>query len=183
MALRQMDTHCIHKRMTKTYDDLKVKTLRVHAELIVLDQFYRGKYEFFQGDKYIGCSKPACYCCFHYIQAHPGNFVPPASHNKLYLNWRPPDIVVPEGSSIEMEEKQQRNIMIEMLKKIRRDVLDQIDTKRGPGGMAPHDSTTGISVSVVAQHLGLLTVSKSKDLACESFFIVQRGSRRSNDYL
>ena len=54
---------------------------RVHAELVVLDHFHTQELVFAEGDKYIGCSKQAC-CCYHYICAHPGKFVHPASHNK-----------------------------------------------------------------------------------------------------
>jgi OTT_1508-like deaminase len=36
---------------------------RVHAELILLEHFYANNYQYVDGDKYIGCSKPACYCC------------------------------------------------------------------------------------------------------------------------
>jgi len=118
----------------------------VHAELIVLEHFYTNTYHFVENDKYIGCSKPACYCCYHYICAHPGNFVRPASHNKNYLNWRPPDIISedPEGLDV----KYQRDILNDMIKQIRNDVLAQIKERRGPGNMH-HDSTTGISASVI----------------------------------
>jgi OTT_1508-like deaminase len=80
----------------------------VHAELILLEHFYRQKYDFVDGDKHIGCSKPACYCCYHYICEHPGNFVCPASHNKIYLNWNPLDVINDADGSTVMH---QRDIM------------------------------------------------------------------------
>jgi len=118
---------------------------RVHAELILLEHFYQENIEFVQGDKYIGCSKPACYCCYHYIYAHPGRFVHPASSNKNYVNWWPPGM---DGDPDGLAAKRRRNIMNKMIEKIRQDVLDQIETKRGPRA-ANHASTTGISESVV----------------------------------
>ena len=102
------------------------------------------QYDFVEGDKYIACSKPACYCCYHYICAHPGNFIRPASHNKVYLNWRPPDVINDDakGSAAMC----QRDIMNDMLKCIRRDVLTQIKNQSGRRRSHP-DSTTGITVT------------------------------------
>jgi len=121
---------------------------RVHAELILLEHFHTHKYDFVDGDKYIGCSKPACYCCYHYICAHPGNFVRPACHNKTYLNWCPPDVVdVDEDGSAA---KYQRDVMNTVVGVIRRDVLAQIKSKRGRGRAHP-DSTTGITPSVAVE--------------------------------
>jgi OTT_1508-like deaminase len=37
---------------------------RVHAELLLLDLFVRKEYDFVGDDRYIGCSKPACYSCY-----------------------------------------------------------------------------------------------------------------------
>jgi hypothetical protein len=144
-ALNAMDTKFqIYQRLKNEY---KTPTFlpRVHAELILLEHFYRRGYDFVDGDKYIGCSKPACYCCYHYISAHPGNFVRPASHNKTYLAWRPPDIVDDdtEGSAT----KHRRDIVNKMVVNIRTDVLEQIEKQSGRRCTHP-DSTTGITPSV-----------------------------------
>jgi hypothetical protein len=63
----------------------------VHAELLLLDHFWRNDYQFWERDRYIGCSKPACYSCYRYISNHPGNFVDPPSHHRIYMNWRAPN--------------------------------------------------------------------------------------------
>ena len=69
----------------------KVSTY-VHAELLLLDYCHRRGIKFLNSDdRFIGCSKPACYLCHAYIQRHPGNFSVPASHQKLYIRWRLPD--------------------------------------------------------------------------------------------
>jgi hypothetical protein len=34
---------------------------QAHAELLILEEFSRHNYKFVDGDKYIGCSKGACY--------------------------------------------------------------------------------------------------------------------------
>jgi hypothetical protein len=114
---------------------------RVHAELILLDRFWTQKLEFVDGDRYIGCSKPACFCCYHYIRAHPGRFVTPACHNNNWINWRPPDI---EDSNDTASIKLREDILNEMVKKIRIEVLDQIREQRGPRSRQP-DSNTEIS--------------------------------------
>jgi len=140
-ALKFLDTKFkIHERLVKTYQDPKFVP-RVHAELILLEHFHTMQYRFVNGDRYIGCSKPACYCCYHYIYVHPGDFVHPPSHNKVYLNWRPPDVIDDQEESAKHH---QRDILNAMLKPIRRDVLRQIEEKRGPS-CSHHDSTTGIT--------------------------------------
>jgi hypothetical protein len=114
---------------------------RVHAELILLDLFWTSDFDFVAGDKYIACSKPACYCCYHYIREHPGRFVPPACHNNSWLNWRPPDIYDPTQANLI---KVREDVLNEMTKKIRRDVFAQIAERRGPGKWRP-DSLTEIT--------------------------------------
>ncbi|KAF3904393.1 hypothetical protein ABW21_db0202686 [Orbilia brochopaga] len=68
---------------------------RLHAEIKVfqvLACMKRGEFA-----PYIGCSKPACFCCWHFLQASrlaPGNAPMldlPRSHMKLYTTWRIPN--------------------------------------------------------------------------------------------
>jgi OTT_1508-like deaminase len=152
-ALRDMNTKFNLKIFKHFVDQYKQPTFlpRVHAELILLEHFHTNQYTFVDGDRYIGCSKPACYCCYHYICAHPGNFVRPASHNKIYLNWRPPDVVDEDEDG--SEAKRQRDIINDMVKMIRKDVLAQIDSQRGRRPLHP-DSTTGITASIVVEGSG-----------------------------
>lgn len=42
-------------------------------------------------DKYIGCSKPACYFCFNWLSLHHHTYVRPATHNKIIVGCRGPD--------------------------------------------------------------------------------------------
>jgi len=58
---------------------------QIHAELLLLDLFIRKKHEFTSEDRYIECSKPACYSCSQYFRAQITSFTLPACHNKLYL--------------------------------------------------------------------------------------------------
>ena len=140
-ALQSMDKKFeIFKRFKDRYEDDNFRP-RVHAELILLERFYVHEYPFVDGDRYIGCSKPACYCCYLYICAHPGGFVKPPSHSKNYLNWSPPEID-PVGS-VDLA-IHRRDMLNSMCKEIRGDVLRQIQEQR-PQRDAHHDSTTGIT--------------------------------------
>ncbi|KIJ93039.1 hypothetical protein K443DRAFT_413658 [Laccaria amethystina LaAM-08-1] len=142
-ALKSMDEKFeIFRNLKDSYEDDNFRP-RVQAELILLEHLYVHEYQFVDGDKYIGCSKPACYCCYLYICAHPGGFVKPPSHNKNYTNWSPPEID-PVGSVDPA--KHRRDMLNSMCKEIREDVLKQIQEQR-PQRDAHHDSTTGITIS------------------------------------
>ncbi|KAI9649395.1 hypothetical protein NHQ30_001971 [Ciborinia camelliae] len=127
---RNLSSHCLDNNWRP----------KVHAELLLLQTFHTRNLKFVDNDKYIACSKPACYCCYHYIKAHPGKFVVPGSHHNNYLNWRAPDVEVGDdkGESIRM------HILIEMSKIFRGEVLHQIWEMRGPRKWKP-DSMTEIS--------------------------------------
>jgi len=58
---------------------------RIHAELLLLDLFIRKKHEFTNEDRYIECSKSACYFCSQYFRAQITSFTLSTCHNKLYL--------------------------------------------------------------------------------------------------
>jgi OTT_1508-like deaminase len=142
-ALAAMDSKFrIKDRLLDQYKDKTFKP-RVHAELSLLEFFYATKRQFVDDDRFIGCSKPACYCCYHYISLHPGGFVRPSSHGIRYINWRPPDLT---DTATKEERIHQRDIMNKLIAQIRRDALRHIDQRKGPSPWHP-DSTTGISYS------------------------------------
>ena len=123
---------------------------RVHAELILLEHFYqnRNSLDFVGNDPYIGCSKPACYCCSLYIRSHPGQFVEPATHQKIYLNWMPPTSswnVRGLGSETVNHERDMLNKMAEL---IRRKTIDQIKTQT-KRRQKHYDSITGDTFSAI----------------------------------
>uniref|UniRef100_A0A093VHP4 Uncharacterized protein n=1 Tax=Talaromyces marneffei PM1 TaxID=1077442 RepID=A0A093VHP4_TALMA len=78
----------LHKRLSRA---CSFKT-RVHAELLVLEKFRSNRWEFVAGDRYIGCSKPSCFCCYHYINSLPERYSVSGCHNKIYTHWRAPDL-------------------------------------------------------------------------------------------
>ncbi|KAF2110390.1 hypothetical protein BDV96DRAFT_603973 [Lophiotrema nucula] len=64
---------------------------RVHAELQIADMFSRSQdMKFVDSDKYIGCSKEACYFCYAWLSNHHDRYVPPATHYKIIPGCRGP---------------------------------------------------------------------------------------------
>jgi len=135
------------------YTDKNFKP-RIHAELLVLEHFHFKRLEFVNRDRYIGCSKPSCYCCDLYMKHHPGNFVIRACHGNLWTNWRPP---IPPTNDTAIAEKHTTDMLNEMVKRIRMDVISQIESKELPRSKAL-DSTTGISTML--SELRITTDSK-----------------------
>ncbi|PGG96424.1 hypothetical protein GX51_07830 [Blastomyces parvus] len=163
--LRKMDeTTQISCRFRIPYTDRTIRP-RVHAEIQVLEHFHEKGLQFEDSDRYIACSKPACYCCKLYFRHHPGSFEEPASHCKIYLNWRPPDVNIridanaANGDEDKDGQIRQRNILNAMIRDIRRDALHQIAVKQKPANWHP-DSCTGITST--AARLGQSTVVGSE---------------------
>jgi hypothetical protein len=133
----------ILSRFRAQFQDKNFKP-RGHAELILLEYFYKYQVPFVDNDRFIACSKPACYCCYHYISVHPGGFVRPASHGVRHLNWRAPDLI--DETDIQ-EKNHQRDVLNKVIDQIRDEALRQIEQRRGPSPWHP-DSTTGITSSM-----------------------------------
>lgn len=70
----------------------------VHAEIVLADYVYAGQLDFVEGDRYIGCSKPACVLCRLYLEAHPIQVSTPRCHGNLWPQWSPPLSVPGETS-------------------------------------------------------------------------------------
>lgn len=139
-ALSEMDMRFgIYTQYIEIYCDDNFKP-RVHAEVQVLDFFHNNDLKFEESDIFVGCSKPASYCCSLYFHHHPLRPFMPASHQTIYKNRRPPDFV-PDNNT-------QRDIINEMIKDVRTEVLHQID-QRKPNAQWHPDSTTGITESIL----------------------------------
>ncbi|KAI1115432.1 hypothetical protein F5Y14DRAFT_129187 [Nemania sp. NC0429] len=129
-------------RFRQEYDNGNFRPL-VHAEIQVLEHFWAGKRRFFDdGDRYIGCSKPACYCCHLYMRHHPARCVVPQTSRNVYINWGLE--ALPQGTR-DADYKHQRDILNEMVKTIRGDALDQILRKTAAAPWHP-DSQTGFTL-------------------------------------
>ncbi|KAK3723887.1 hypothetical protein LTR37_001371 [Vermiconidia calcicola] len=141
-ALQSLDSKgSILARVLSQYQDQKWRP-RVHAELALLEVLHERKCSFYDNDKYIACSKAACFCCYHYICGHQGTFTRPPSHNKIYLNWEPPDV---RGQARYSE---QRNIMNGLTVQVRQAVIEKVLNAHRSIKWHP-DSSTGITPSVV----------------------------------
>lgn len=145
-ALESMDRQFgLGVRISEQYQSKTFRPL-VHAEVQVLEYFHFGKRAFVEKDRYIGTSKPACYCCYLYFRSHPLKCATSRSHQNIWLNWGPP--LLAEGAADERY-LHQRNILNSMLETIRDDALDQISQKAA-APLSHLDSTTGITPSVLS---------------------------------
>ncbi|KAM7215385.1 hypothetical protein V8F06_009246 [Rhypophila decipiens] len=81
--------------ITKKRDRAGVLVTRYHAELQIANYFNAMGLRFQDKDRYIGCSKPACWFCAQYLQIVPDlrgdePFVPPPQHNEVLPGVRFP---------------------------------------------------------------------------------------------
>jgi hypothetical protein len=134
------------------YTDPNFK-LRIHAELLLLEHFHHRNLEFVSNDRYIGCSKPSCYCCDLYMKVHPGNFVPRPCHGNLWVNWRAP---IPPINDEEAAQKHTARMLNDMVKFVRGDALKQLLSRQPRRPKVP-DSTTGMSTSFRESRTGFMT--------------------------
>lgn len=140
----------ITERIHRQYEDKNFQP-QIHAEIQVLEHFHNNNINFVDDDRYIGCSKPACYCCHLYFQHHQARPVVPESHQNIYPNWGVP--ALPSGAE-DPGYKEQRNLMNKMLQTIKQDALSQIRRKAGP--LRWHaDSRTGITMSSMESPLDI----------------------------
>jgi hypothetical protein len=140
--LRDFPVSDVAANFLDAYTDDNFKP-RIHAELLLLEHFYHHELDFVDSDRYIGCSKPSCYCCDLYMKSHPGHFVARACHGNLWVNWRAP---IPPIEDKMAAQKHTTNILNDMVKKVRGDVIFQIMSRRPRRPRVP-DSTTGMSTS------------------------------------
>ncbi|KAF1829577.1 hypothetical protein BDW02DRAFT_592514 [Decorospora gaudefroyi] len=107
-------TRPIHTVMTASENIVT----RVHAELQIADTFSRAQdIKFVDNDKYIGCSKPACYFCYTWLCNHKHRYVEPATHYKVIPGCRGPDHDLNESGA---------GVMVEMYGRVSRQVGQDI---------------------------------------------------------
>lgn len=148
MFLQQLQRIYAEKELDRMLSKYACKgKTRVHAELLVLDHFEKTGGKFInERNRYIGCSKPACYLCHLFISCHPGRYAIPPSHQKLYMNWRLPDIREDEPNA-GIRFKHQHDVLGRMTDTVRRDLNNDIATGVGRR-MAFADSTAGGSSTI-----------------------------------
>ncbi|QLI66633.1 uncharacterized protein G6M90_00g030420 [Metarhizium brunneum] len=114
----------------------------VHAEIQVLEHFFNNKLSFVANDKYIACSKAACFCCKLYFQHHPARMVIPESHEKVWTSWGPPAVTFFRKQNDESD--RQRDILNKIIESLRTDAIYQILKCSQPPVWHP-DSQTAMS--------------------------------------
>ncbi|KAI1845549.1 hypothetical protein JX266_008407 [Neoarthrinium moseri] len=130
------------QRILKSQEDPIVP--RVHAEIQVLDFFYSQGLKWAYGNKFVGCSKSACFCCQLYFRYHPARPIELQSHRKIWLAWGPISL---EMGANDPGFVQQREILQKIIHEIRKDILNQIQDRRGPHTWH-EDTRTGITSSM-----------------------------------
>lgn len=113
----------------------------VHAEVLLLESLENdgGTHpsRFFNGYKYIGCSKPTCRLCDYYFSVHASGVEVRPAHRNLYHNWRMPDVYQNQGPQVE---KKRESLMNKILVRIREDAFRTLSEKLSE--RKHHDSNT-----------------------------------------
>lgn len=90
--------------------------VQIHAALIRQDIFRST--QFWNGHKYLGCSKPTCrLCAYYFFERGDGIQVRP-SHQNIYLPWRLPDVYRGQGLA---EERTHRQLLGQITERVRKD--------------------------------------------------------------
>ncbi|KAK2747187.1 hypothetical protein FQN55_005182 [Onygenales sp. PD_40] len=121
---------------------------QTHAELLVLNYIEEHGCHFpDSNDRYIGCSKPACYLCHLYIRHHPGGYSLPDTSKKLYTKWRVPDIYASDMDGRGKEKlKETEEILGKMIQEIKTDFKNDINR---PEPRAMHADSSADKTSTV----------------------------------
>lgn len=130
---------------------------RVHAELILVDLFARNGFGFVDNDRYIGCSKPACYFCFNWIALHYAGYARPATHNKIILGCRGLDSELSTTGKRRLKEMNQK-----MIQQVERDIIQALLTRSTQSSrrrfqhMSSEGSSKAPSISTTMSRVQLL---------------------------
>lgn len=94
---------------------------RVHAELQIADKFSRDQQymKFVDDDRYVGCSKPACYFCYNWLSNHRHKYALPATHHKIIPGCRGPDSDINEAGAAVLKE-----MYMKICGRLDQDILD-----------------------------------------------------------
>ncbi|KAF8859182.1 hypothetical protein BDZ45DRAFT_725469 [Acephala macrosclerotiorum] len=128
----------------------------VHAEVLLLESLESAggthPSKFFNGYKYIGCSKPTCRLCCHYFSVHPSGVEVRRTHHNLYPPWRMPDVYEDQGPQAE---KGRKDLMNKVLSLVRMDTFRVLKEKLAEGKR--HDSNTESTYPRGSASVGSLT--------------------------
>lgn len=97
----------------------------VHAEIIILNHFHCHGLSFAYGTRYIGCSKPSCFCCATYMSNHPLNPRTRPCHNNVWIRWSPPQSTQVEDDQLSEVEHGEMYALAELVAQNIREELSQ----------------------------------------------------------
>ncbi|KAL2813876.1 hypothetical protein BJX63DRAFT_208180 [Aspergillus granulosus] len=140
-------------------------SVRVHAEILLVDYLYKTSGKFLDNnDKYIGCSKPACYLCYQYICQHPGKYTRPPSHQKLYHHWALPAVQT-DDPNLSVKDELHKRFMSEITETLRSELRNEVRRHLAPTKYHA-DSTAGAS--------SVADISRVSSKAFDSLFALIR---------
>lgn len=119
--------------------------LKPHAEAIMLDHFFTNNNQFANGDRYVACSRPSCYCCKLYFDHHPAEASTGRSHGMLWIQWRLPRLLESVEGTVDHTTLK---VLRKMSDQVRRDALAAL-TPQKHFDFNMFNSTTGFSASHV----------------------------------
>ncbi|KAK2807859.1 hypothetical protein FQN50_005248 [Emmonsiellopsis sp. PD_5] len=136
------------KRISSEIKEHRRAKTQTHAELLIINYIEEHGCHFPDSDdRYIGCSKPACYLCHLYIRHHPGGYSLPDTSKKLYTKWRVPDIYASDMEGRGKEKlKGTEKILDKMIQEIKTDFRNDINR---PGPRAMHADSSADKTSTV----------------------------------
>jgi hypothetical protein len=86
---------------TPSLNDKSISSRVAHAESALADHISQIEgFRFLGGNRYVGVSKPSCYCCCKYLTYHPLNLTPRQAHNKIYVKWSPMTFSTVENNAL-----------------------------------------------------------------------------------
>lgn len=115
---------------------------RVHAEILIFDYFEKEGLEFLHGYRYIGCSKPACYFCYHWLQCQGVEDLRP--HYKVILEWRGPDSSIADAN-VDLKKRGYNDLVRIIAESVLRRILYQPDSVSGSSETRRYQSSQGSS--------------------------------------
>lgn len=131
-------TDRLAQRKSRTY---------IHAELLVLNHFYRQRFAFADGVPYIGCSKLSCYCCHVYMDLHPQAILPRPCHGNTWTRWAMPALRVDHrGTRSDQDIRLLAGMVSRMEQEIKKSTSSSTVDKQ-------LESTTGISDEYRLHHV------------------------------
>ncbi|PKK45647.1 hypothetical protein CI102_7883 [Trichoderma harzianum] len=139
--VRNLQTFNLDDRIKEEFGKSSFNPI-VHAEVLLLNWISKQgpvtPSRFFNGWKYIGCSKPTCKLCSYYFEEHQSGVEHRPSHGNLYPSWRLPDVFPHQGE----EGLSERKRMMESMKdRVRQDAFDIVSERSFPSSKRADSNT------------------------------------------